>query len=128
MDSEIIATLIQENEELNKKVIETERRLKDEEEITEVLSKRIHYIEQEYRRYVEKMQIYLQTEYKEPIQYIPEKEITRSNNDLPNIGSIDITYSGEYNDEILYEKPNLSRSTNEHEWSTYNEQIYPLEI
>lgn len=112
MDSEIIATLIQENEDLNKKLIKTEQRLKDEEEISEVLSRRIHIIEQEFRMYVEKMQIYLQTEYKEPNEdFIIEKEIARS---------IDINY----------EKPNLYRSTNEHEWKNDNEwtNIVPLEI
>jgi len=111
MDSEIIATLIQENEELNKKLIKAEQRLKDEEEITEVLSQRIHFIEQEYRRYVEKMQIYLQTEYKQPNEdCIIEKEIARS---------ID-----------TYEKPNLCRSTNEHEWTTEDNwtNIVSLEI
>jgi hypothetical protein len=111
MDSEIIATLIQENEDLNKKLIKTERMLKDEEEISEVLSRRIHIIEQEFRSYVEKMQIYLQTEYKQSNEdFIQEKEIARSTD--------------------IYKKPNLYRSTNEHEWTTEDilTNIVSLEI
>ena len=131
MDAEIIATLIQENEdtrtaldnankelqkalndatkqlkESNKELgyIQKENeeirhhytillnKLKEEEEISGVLSKRIEYLEEDFKKYVEKMQMFL---YK----------------------------SNEYRDEVLYEKPQLSRSTNQHEW-----EICPLEL
>lgn len=136
MDTDIIATLIQENDELRKENDELrkendelskendvllknnddlakdisslkienhqiKKELEDEIEISTVLSRRIHIIEQDFRQYVEKMNIYLS--YKQE------------------------TYNEEVveNDEILYEKPQLSRSTNLHEWSG---EIYPLEI
>jgi chromosome segregation ATPase len=80
-----------ENEEIREHYTLLLDKLREEEEITKVLSKRIEYLEQDFKKYVEKMQLFLS--YK----------------------------SKEYNDEVLYEKPPLSRSTNQHEW-----EICPL--
>ena len=124
MDTEIIATLIQDNEDtrtaldnVNKELKEatTElqyiqkeneeirenytlllKKLRDEEEISILLSKRIEIVEQEFKQYVEKMQLFL--------SYKKEEEAN--------------------NEEVLYEKPQLYRTTNQHEW----DHIYPLEI
>ena len=119
MDSEIIATLIhkneqvlmdntqiniknkeliQENEVLKKENEKIKKRLTDEEEISILLSKRIQIVEEDFRKYVEKMQIYL--------SYLPHIKNESYNDETIN----------EYNDEIIYEKPHLSRSTNLHEW------------
>ena len=78
-----------------------------------------------FRSYVEKMQIYLQTEYvgivkEEPLQDV--KPIQEVNNE---------PIKEPINDEILYEKPNLSRSTNQHEWTKdewTNDILYPLDF
>ena len=124
MDTDIIATLIQDNEDtrtaldnVNKELKEatTElqyiqkeneeirenytlllKKLRDEEEISILLSKRIEIVEQEFKQYVEKMQLFL--------SYKKNEEAN--------------------NDEVLYEKPQLYRTTNQHEW----DHIYPLEI
>ena len=130
MDADIIATLLQENDtlrvneadlqkkvkelhlysqELHVKLIDNKKKLLEEEEISQILSKRIEILEEEnykikmdFRTYVEKMQIYLQTEYDGPVK--------------------------EENDEIVYEKPNLARSTNQHEWTSQEKDIiYSLE-
>ena len=130
MDADIIATLLQENDtlrvneadlqkkvkelhlysqELNVKLIDNKKKLLEEEEISQILSKRIEILEEEnykikmdFRTYVEKMQIYLQTEYDGPVK--------------------------EENDEIVFEKPNLARSTNQHEWTRQEKDIiYSLE-
>lgn len=79
-----------ENEEIREHYTLILGKLRDEEEISKVLSKRIEIVEQDFRRYVEKMQIYLSYTQK-PIEPI--------------------------NDEIGYEKPSLYRSTNQHEWN-----------
>ena len=130
MDADIIATLLQENDtlcvneadlqkkvkelhlysqELHVKLIDNKKKLLEEEEISQILSKRIEILEEEnykikidFRTYVEKMQIYLQTEYDGPVK--------------------------EENDEIVFEKPNLARSTNQHEWKRQEKDIiYSLE-
>ena len=130
MDADIIATLLQENDtlrvneadlqkkvkelhlysqELHVKLIDNKKKLLEEEEISQILSKRIEILEEEnykikidFRTYVEKMQIYLQTEYDGPVK--------------------------EENDEIVFEKPNLARSTNQHEWTSQEKDIiYSLE-
>ena len=130
MDADIIATLLQENDtlrvneadlqkkvkelhlysqELHVKLIDNKKKLLEEEEISQILSKRIEILEEEnykikidFRTYVEKMQIYLQTEYDGPVK--------------------------EENDEIVFEKPNLARSTNQHEWTRQEKDIiYSLE-
>lgn len=160
MDEDIIATLIQENDMLrvnqaelqktaddlrvyseellknNEKMRQYSKQLRskliEEEEMSQVLSKRIEILEKEmydvkidFRSYVEKMQIYLQTEYvgivkEEPLQDV--KPIQEVNNE---------PIKEPINDEILYEKPNLSRSTNQHEWTKdewTNDILYPLDF
>jgi len=140
MDEDIIATLIQENDmhrisqaelqktaddlrlyseelrENNEKMREYSKQLRtkliEEEEISQVLSKRIEILEKEmynvkieFRTYVEKMQIYLETEYKEPIK------------DVEPVKDVEPIHEETINDEIMYEKPSLTRSTNQHEWT-----------
>ena len=104
-----LRTLNQENQELSEENELIKRKLADEEEISIVLSKRIELVEQDFRRYVEKMQLYLS--YKKS----NEKQIEER------------LIDNEYNDEIIYEKPKLCRSTNIHEWRN-DDMIYSLEI
>lgn len=85
-----------ENEEIREHYTLLLDKLREEEEITKVLSKRIEYLEQDFKKYVEKMQLFLSYKSKE---------------------------YNDYSDEVLYEKPPLSRSTNQHEW-----EICPLEL
>jgi chromosome segregation ATPase len=101
--------LSKENQELSEENELIKRKLADEEEISIVLSKRIELVEQDFRRYVEKMQLYLS--YKKS----NEKQIEER------------LIDNEYNDEIVYEKPKLCRSTNIHEWIN-DDMIYSLEI
>ena len=85
-----------ENEEIRENYTLLLKKLRDEEEISILLSKRIEIVEQEFKQYVEKMQLFL--------SYKKEEEAN--------------------NEEVLYEKPQLYRTTNQHEW----DHIYPLEI
>jgi len=146
MDEDIIATLIQENDmhrisqaelqktaddlrlyseelrENNEKMREYSKQLRlkliEEEEISQVLSKRIEILEKEmydvkieFRTYVEKMQIYLETEYKEPVKDVEPIK------DVEPVKDVEPIHEETINDEIMYEKPSLTRSTNQHEWS-----------
>ena len=106
--------LSKENQELSEENELIKRKLADEEEISIVLSKRIELVEQDFRRYVEKMQLYLS--YKKSNEKQIE-EILIEERQIYN----------EYNDEIVYEKPKLCRSTNIHEWIN-DDMIYSLEI
>jgi hypothetical protein len=85
-----------ENEEIRETYTLLLKKLRDEEEISIILSKRIEIVEQDFKKYVEKMSLFLR--YKDD----------DANKD----------------DEVLYEKPQLYRTTNQHEW----DHIYPLEI
>ena len=100
-----------ENEEIRSEYDKLQQRLLEEEEISILLSKRIKIVEQDFCRYVEKMRLYLSyTKESRNSEYISDNKFTN-----------------EYeNDEILYEKPQLSRSTNLHEWT--HDDNYPLEI
>ena len=121
MDSEIIATLIQENEDLRKK-------LEEEEEISKVLSQRIQNVEQDFRKYVEKMHLYLsyfsigeRTKMAKALNDSKSNEAT-----LKEASTEEACNEEAYNDEIGYDKPKLFRSTNEHEWAIND--IVSLEI
>jgi hypothetical protein len=117
---EEVHTLEKENEALEKENELIKRRLANEEEISIVLSKRVELIEQDFRKYVEKMQIYL--------SYMSEKIHTKEQTDTKDtIEQLPIERSINLYDEIVYEKPHLYRSTNLHEW-TNEDMIYPLEI
>jgi predicted transcriptional regulator len=127
-----VQTLQKENEELCQENELIKRRLADEEEISIVLSKRVELVEQDFRKYVEKMQIYLsymsekiQTVHDKEQSYTIERTDTIERSDT--IERLPIERSINSYDEILYEKPQLYRSTNLHEW-TIDEMIYPLEI
>jgi len=160
MDEDIIATLIQENDmhrisqaelqktvddlrlyseelrENNEKMREYSKQLRtkliEEEEISQVLSKRIEILEKEmydvkldFRSYVEKMQIYLQTEYNGSVKHdkvINEEPINEEPINKEPINEEPI------HDEILYEKPHLSRSTNQHEWTESADILYRLDF